>query len=268
MKITNKHILFLFIVLVVILKFVYNRKPITPALQCSKQKDTKLIVSDNAGELTYISESSKDAKNKTKRKLTVFLGSRSGNNESYKVSTSIVGNGINKDKYQLLYGGTTEGLMGVLVESWLQSGGNVTAHSTKMFESFEPTPRKEGMELIVHDNINLRQRSLVDNGEIFVALQGGIGTLSELLWILVKNYTTEFDPPRELLVLNTDDYFMDVPELLCRMDTDGFLRNKDSFNIRFFKDPTQLVDYLNEDDVQIRESKYPKVVDFCNIKRQ
>jgi len=57
------------------------------------------------------------------RSICVFCGSSSGKNELYKAQTKQFGELISKNDMTLVYGGGKVGLMGILADAVIETGG-------------------------------------------------------------------------------------------------------------------------------------------------
>ena len=58
------------------------------------------------------------------KSLTVFCGSKSGNNPSFLKAATHLGNLLAQEKIELVYGGGNKGLMGAVANGCLANGGN------------------------------------------------------------------------------------------------------------------------------------------------
>jgi uncharacterized protein (TIGR00730 family) len=107
---------------------------------------------------------------------------------------------------ELVYGGSSRGLMGSLADEVLAAGGRVIGVVPKALESREAAHR--GLtELRVVGTMHEREQMMFDLADAFVAFPGGFGTLEEIIemltWkqlgihgkpIVFANITGYFDP--------------------------------------------------------------------------
>ena len=90
----------------------------------------------------------------------------------------VAGRGI-----ELVYGGSSRGLMGACADEVLKAGGKVTGVIPKALVSREAAHR--GLtELKVVDTMHQREQVLFDLSDAFVAFPGGFGTIQEILEML------------------------------------------------------------------------------------
>jgi hypothetical protein len=103
-----------------------------------------------------------------------------------------------------VYGGTTKGLMGVVADAALESGGNVHGVIT---ESLHRRGQSH-MGLTRHQiapTLGSRKERMIELADAFIALPGGIGTIEELMQVWAMNQLSEIDKPVGLL--NTAGFF-------------------------------------------------------------
>ena len=115
--------------------------------------------------------------------ICVYCGSRYGAQPSYKILARRLGREIAKRGKRLVYGGGHAGLMGVIADAALDSGGEVVGIIPKFLESCEVAHRGLS-ELHIVENMHERKKMMFDMSDCIVVLPGGIGTLDETFEIL------------------------------------------------------------------------------------
>ena len=80
-----------------------------------------------------------------KKNVAVYCGAAFGNDETYKDITKKLGKWIGKNNYNLVYGGGRAGLMGLIADSCLEAGAEVTGVITYFLAERE----------LAHDKINI-----------------------------------------------------------------------------------------------------------------
>lgn len=152
--------------------------------------------------------------------ITVYCGSNPGDKECFKQAAHRLGNWIGARGDTLVYGGSSVGLMGVLSKSVLESGGNVIGVEPNFFIE-AGVAQHELTELIVVKTMNERKAKMIELGDVFVALPGGVGTLEEISEIMVRvrlNLT-----PAPCLFLNVDGFYEPLKALIQEMVDRGFM---------------------------------------------
>lgn len=152
--------------------------------------------------------------------LTVFCGSKSGNNPSFLTAAAALGNLLAQENIELVYGGGNKGLMGAVANGCLDQGGKVIGIMPKILLEWEA--QHSGLtELIITENMHDRKKILYEKGEAGLVLPGGMGTLDELFEMLTWNNLKIHN--KKVFILNIDGYYDALIQLLENMDTNGFM---------------------------------------------
>jgi uncharacterized protein (TIGR00730 family) len=152
--------------------------------------------------------------------LTVFCGSKSGNNPSFLSAAAALGNLLAQENIELVYGGGNKGLMGAVANGCLDQGGKVIGIMPKLLLEWEA--QHTGLtELIVTENMHDRKKILYEKGDAGLVLPGGMGTLDELFEMLTWNNLKIHN--KKVFILNIDGYYDALIQLLENMDTNGFM---------------------------------------------
>jgi len=134
----------------------------------------------------------------------VFCGAHIGTNPDYKTIATDLGEIMAKNKVKLVFGGGGIGLMGVLADALMASGGESIGIIPKFL-------RKKGLhhdnvtDLIVVDSMHERKRAMFHHGDAFCVLPGGLGTMEELLEIVTWRQLHIHHKP--IILLNVASYF-------------------------------------------------------------
>jgi uncharacterized protein (TIGR00730 family) len=110
--------------------------------------------------------------------LTVYCGSRAGNHPTYEHSAREVGRWIGSRGGQLIYGGGGQGLMGIVANETMASGGRVVGIIPQSMVEREWAHHAVD-ELVIVQSMHERKAQLIERGEALLAISGGIGTLDE-----------------------------------------------------------------------------------------
>ena len=153
-------------------------------------------------------------------RICVFCGSRSGTNRAYEEGARRLGRALVEAGVTLVYGGGRVGLMGVLADTVLDSGGEAIGVIPK------PLVRREvahtGLsDLRVVGSMHERKALMSELSEGFVALPGGIGTLEEFFEVLSWAQLGVHGKPCGLL--NVGGYYDPLLAFLDHVVARGFL---------------------------------------------
>lgn len=117
------------------------------------------------------------------RAVTVFCGSRSGNDPAYRAAAEALGRGLALAGLRLVYGGGRIGLMGAMADAALAAGGAVLGVIPKFLIRREVA--HDGItELVVTASMHSRKQRMFEEADAFVSLAGGLGTLDETIEII------------------------------------------------------------------------------------
>jgi uncharacterized protein (TIGR00730 family) len=173
--------------------------------------------------------------------VTIFCGSKSGNNEMYTQQAIELGEGLAQKGIQLVYGGGGKGIMGSIADACLSKNGKVIGIIPKLLLEWEA--QHEGLtELIVTEDMHSRKLLLYDKCDAAIILPGGMGTLDELFEMLTWNNLRIHN--KKVYILNVQGYYNHLIELLDHMEQEGFLY--DNWRERFIvcKDATTILNAL------------------------
>ncbi|HXQ50108.1 MAG TPA: TIGR00730 family Rossman fold protein [Stellaceae bacterium] len=153
------------------------------------------------------------------KRIAVFCGSSGRVDEIYRAAATRLGVVLATSGIELIYGGGRVGLMGLLADAALASGGRVTG--------IIPTHLRDrevghgGLnELIVVDSMHDRKRAMFERADAFVTLPGGLGTMDETLEIITWKQLTLHDKP--ILLVDVAGYWAPFLELLDHFVASGF----------------------------------------------
>ena len=173
--------------------------------------------------------------------ITVYLGANEGNNPSLKRAVTELGTWIGKSGNALIYGGSKSGLMGVLADSVLNAGGNVTGVEPQFF--IENQFQHERItKLIVTKDMSERKNKMIELGNAFIAFPGGTGTLEEITEIMSKVSLKQLNAP--CIVYNLDGYYDSLKAMLKHMIDMGLSSEERQKGIYFAESLEQIIDIL------------------------
>jgi uncharacterized protein (TIGR00730 family) len=130
--------------------------------------------------------------------LCVYCGSRPGADPAFAALARTVGEWIGKHGGQLVYGGGRNGLMGIVADATLATGGRVVGIiPTALVE--KEWAHHGCSELHVVDSMHERKRLMAEHADAFLALPGGIGTMEEFFEVWTWRQLGYHDKPVGLL---------------------------------------------------------------------
>jgi uncharacterized protein (TIGR00730 family) len=150
---------------------------------------------------------------KTKKKrLTIFTSSF---NLKYQDNIKKLINKLDPNKIIIVIGSRYEGLMGVISETFIKNKGEVISVNTKQFINPKFNDDYE------YDNLRDRQNKLIELGDEYLILPGGIGTTSELVDVLIKNNIKESN--KKIYIYNIDGFYDNIMNHINYLNKENFI---------------------------------------------
>lgn len=175
--------------------------------------------------------------------VCVFCGSGTGFSSVYSESAEKLGRLFANASIRLVYGGGKIGLMGVVADAVLQSGGQVTGVIPKFLMDKEVGHR--GItDLEIVGSMHERKQRMADLADAFIALPGGWGTLEEVSEILTWKQLGLIN--QQVILLNTNRFFDPLLGQMRLMVKEGFLQAGNLDFLQVQKTPEQILSLLTE----------------------
>ena len=154
------------------------------------------------------------------KRICVFCGSHVGNDASYGLMARTAAEAIVAAGYGIVYGGGGVGLMKIVADAALASGGEVIGVIPHALARTEMA--HQGLtELHVVSTMHERKALMEDLSDAFVALPGGFGTMDEFCEVLSWRQLRIHDKPIGLL--NYRGYYDPLLVLFDSMVREGFV---------------------------------------------
>lgn len=176
------------------------------------------------------------------KSICVFCGSSNGASPSYVSAAKDLAQCATKKGIQLVYGGASVGLMGVLADTALAGGGRVVGVIPRALVVREIAHR--GLtELHVVETMHDRKARMAELADAFVVLPGGLGTLEELFevwtWGMLGLHAKPFG------LLDVERYYRPLLQFLDHARDEGFVRAAQRERLVVDTDPERLLDALS-----------------------
>ncbi len=174
--------------------------------------------------------------------ITVYLGSSEGKDSSYRTAITELGHWIGENGHRLVYGGSANGLMGVLANSVLEKGGEVIGVEPRFF--LELGYEHPGItQLIETENMSERKNKMIELGDAFVAFPGGTGTLEEIAEIISLNALERIRKP--YVFFNLNGFYDSLGAFFDKMTEEGFVTPEKRAKIRFAASVEEIANALH-----------------------
>jgi uncharacterized protein (TIGR00730 family) len=175
--------------------------------------------------------------------VCVFCGSNRGARPEYEQAAREVGRVLAGEGIRLVYGGASEGLMGVVADAALGAGGTATGVMPRGLADEEP-PHGGLTELRLVGTMHERKALMAELSDAFLVLPGGLGTLEEAFEAVSWTQLRLQDKPTGFL--NVSGFYDATIGQLDRMVAEGFVRPEHRDGIYFDDRPTRLLRRLAE----------------------
>ncbi|KAL1564393.1 Cytokinin riboside 5'-monophosphate phosphoribohydrolase log1 [Salvia divinorum] len=188
------------------------------------------------------------------KRICVFCGSRAGNKPSFTDAALQLGKQLVERKIDLVYGGGSVGLMGLVSKTVFDGGCHVLGIIPKALVAHEISGEGVGEVIIVAD-MHKRKAQMAKNADAFIALPGGYGTMEELLEIIAWSQLGIHDKPVGLL--NIDGYYNSLLALFDKGVEEGFIEDSARNIVVLADSPDQLISKL-EEYIPVHEAVAPR----------
>lgn len=175
------------------------------------------------------------------QRICVFCGSSLGLNDHYRDAARTLGRELAARGIDLVYGGGSVGLMGVVADAVLAAGGRV----------FGVIPRQLATEELAHRGLTSlkvvasmheRKACMAGLADAFLALPGGFGTFEELFEAITWSQLGIHRKPVGLL--NIANFFDPLVSLVEKAIEEGFIRSENRELVVIGGSPGQLLDRM------------------------
>ncbi|KAM3357372.1 cytokinin riboside 5'-monophosphate phosphoribohydrolase LOG7 [Capsicum galapagoense] len=154
------------------------------------------------------------------KRICVFCGSSSGKKTSYQEAATELGKQLVEKGIDLVYGGGSVGLMGLVSQAVHDGGRHVLGVIPRTLMPREITGETIG-EVRTVSGMHQRKAEMARQADAFIALPGGYGTLEELLEVITWAQLGIHRKPVGLL--NVEEYYNSLLSFLDKAVDEGFI---------------------------------------------
>jgi uncharacterized protein (TIGR00730 family) len=178
-----------------------------------------------------------------RRGVCVFCGSWLGTNPAYAAAARELGTLLAEAKFDIVYGGSSDGCMGLLADAALARGGQVIGIAPPSLGSVERLHKGLTRFEPVRDLAERKLRMLSFSSAALV-LPGGTGTLDEFLEVLTMKRMAMVQHP--LIVVDVEGFFRPLEALLAHLIATGFMSEAQRSLYQIVPDPAAALRALQE----------------------
>ncbi len=187
------------------------------------------------------------------RNICVYAASSEALQPEYADATRRLGQLISERGYELVYGGGSIGLMGVIARAVHESGGHVIGVIPERLRGLE-LAYEAADELIVTRDLRDRKAIMEDRADAFIALPGGFGTLEEIIEVMVLKQLWYHEKP--LVFLNVRCVYDKLIAFFDHLVTEQFIPASHQSLYHVCNTPEEAITYLDTYETTTPEQKW------------
>ena len=174
--------------------------------------------------------------------IVVYCSSQEGLDSKFQQLATALGTWIGQNGHTLLYGGSNAGLMHITAAAVHEAGGHVVGIIPEMFRHrIDPLCD----EVVYTANLGDRKQHMIEHGDVFVVMPGGIGTIDEWMSTLAV-MTIGNDDPRPIIVADLDGLYDGAIRQLADLTRTPFARGKNLSRTLVSRTPAELLTILTQ----------------------
>ena len=154
------------------------------------------------------------------KSICVYAGSASGNKIEFTEKAMELGYAIADKGFSMVYGGGSNGLMGITADAALSKGAKVTGIITEQLDAIE-VGHKGLTNLEIVSSMHKRKARMAELSDAIISLPGGVGTWEELFEALAWNQLGFYSIP--IILFNVDGYYSSLYQFSKDAVKEGFL---------------------------------------------
>ncbi len=137
-------------------------------------------------------------------KICVYGAASDKINERYKVAGEILGRKIAEKGHGLVFGGGANGMMGAVAKGVAEKNGEIIGITPKFFQ-VDGILFEKCTKLIYTETMRERKQKLEAEGDAYIIVPGGVGTLDEFFEILTLKQLQQHNKP--IVVYNFNGFY-------------------------------------------------------------
>ena len=154
------------------------------------------------------------------KSVCIFCGSKTGIRKEYAESARLLGELFVQNNIAMIYGGATNGIMGIIADTMMQNGGNVVGVIPTIIADRE-LAHKNISKLHVVSSMSERKTKMIELADAFISLPGGVGTMDEMFEVLAF---THLGVNGKLVgILNVNGYYNKILEFIDHAVAEEFV---------------------------------------------
>jgi uncharacterized protein (TIGR00730 family) len=176
------------------------------------------------------------------KQVCVYCASSNHVHENFKIAARNLGKILAEQNITIKYGGGSAGLMGEVADAALSNGGKVIGIIPHFMFDLE-WGHKGLTELHLVDDLHQRKKMMIQGTDAVISLPGGTGTFEEMFEAITLKRLGLY--PKPIVILNTNNFYQPLFELLHNCVTENFLNEKHLEMWSVVEEPAQVIPAIN-----------------------
>jgi hypothetical protein len=177
------------------------------------------------------------------KSICIFAGSASGNKSEFTQKAIELGHAIADNDCSMVYGGGSNGLMGVIADAVLSKGARVTGIITEQLDAIE-VGHKGLTKLEIVPSMHQRKARMAELSDAIISLPGGVGTWEEFFEALAWNQLGLYSKP--IVLFNVDGYYSSLYQFSKDAVKEGFLPRSTFEELFISEDLETIFDFISK----------------------
>ena len=159
--------------------------------------------------------------------ITVYCGANFGKDPLFAEKARELGAWMARNGHRLVYGAGDVGMMGAVSNAVLENGGEVIGVTPDFFVMAEEI-HPNLTDLRISRDMPERRSIMIEEGDAFIALPGGTGTLDEISEVMsLRRLGLLGDRIRPVMLYNVNGYYDHLLAFFDRVAEEEFFRKSD-----------------------------------------
>jgi uncharacterized protein (TIGR00730 family) len=175
------------------------------------------------------------------KRVAIFCGSSTGGNPDYKTAAKALAHAMARMNIDMVYGGGSVGLMGIIADEMMTLGRRVYGIIPKKIYDWE-VGHEQITQLEVVKDMHERKAKMAEMSDSFIAMPGGIGTLEEIVeaftWLQLDYHQ------KPCAFYNINGYYDHLIRFFDHMVSEGFLQESQNEQLIVSNEPNELLQLM------------------------
>ena len=155
--------------------------------------------------------------------VAIYCGSSFGNDKIYEEQTKVLAQKLAEKNLNIVYGGSLQGLMGIVSNESMKCGNSVTGVITFDLVNKE-VENKNITKIYKVNNMDERKAKMEKLSDAFIAIPGGYGTFDEIFDVITAAQIGYHKKP--CAFFNINGYYDKLLDFLRNCVNEGFIKKE------------------------------------------